>query len=81
VAQVARALTIGPRVGLTATDLRVITAHKFAVRPILDRYPAFVVDSEGRWHLGVATAMPRGSSGEAADARAAQTPRLLRRDE
>lgn len=31
---------------------------KFAVQPILDAYPAFVPDEEGRWHLGVPARLP-----------------------
>jgi hypothetical protein len=58
VAQVARALAIGPRTGLTPIELRAITSCKFAVRPILDAYPAFVADEDGRWHLGIPAEMP-----------------------
>jgi hypothetical protein len=58
VAQVARALAIGPRGGLTPAELRAITGYKFAVRPILDAHPAFVPDEESRWHLGIPAAMP-----------------------
>lgn len=58
IAQVARALAIGPRSGLTVTELRAITGYFFAVRPILDAHPAFVSDEEGRWHLGVPATLP-----------------------
>jgi hypothetical protein len=53
VALVARALAIAPPDGLTPAELRAITGYAFAVRPILDCCPAFVVDDEGRWHLGL----------------------------
>lgn len=58
VAQVARALAIAPRSGLTPAELRAITGYRFAVRPILDAYPAFVCDAEGRWHLGIPATLP-----------------------
>ena len=58
VALVARALAIAPRSGLTVAELRAITGYKFAVRPVLDAYPAFVPDEDGRWHLGIPAAMP-----------------------
>ena len=61
VARVARALAIAPNSGLTAAELRAITSHSFAVRPILEAYPAFVCDETGRWHLGV----PGGMLGRA----------------
>lgn len=58
VAQVARALAIGPPKGLTIQDLRQITGHRFAVRPIVDAHPAFVEDDHRRWHLGQSARMP-----------------------
>jgi hypothetical protein len=58
VALVARALAIGPRGGLTVAELRAITGYAFAVRPILDAYPAFVADEDGRWHLGIPATVP-----------------------
>lgn len=58
VALVARALAIGPLGGLTPDDLRAITGHRFAVRPILEAHPAFVRDEAGRWHLGVPAVLP-----------------------
>ena len=58
VAQVARALAIAPRSGLTPAEVRAITGYRFAVRPILGAYPAFVADANGRWHLGVQARMP-----------------------
>ena len=60
VAQVARALAIGPRGGLTPAELRAITGYAFAVRPILENYPAFVPDEGGRWHLGIPATLPAG---------------------
>lgn len=54
----ARALAIGPRSGLTVAELRGITGYKFAVRPILDAYPAFVPGEKGRWHLGIPATPP-----------------------
>jgi hypothetical protein len=58
VAEVARALAIAPRSGLTPAELRAITGYKYAVRPILDAYPAFVRDEDGRWHLGIPARLP-----------------------
>ena len=75
VALVARALAIGPRSGLTPAELRAITGYKFAVRPILDAYPAFVRDEEGRWHLGIPAAMPHGPDQRAIENRAGE-PRM-----
>jgi hypothetical protein len=57
-ALVARTLSIAPPAGLTVRDLRQITGHRFAVRPILEAHPAFVSDEEGRWNLGVPAEMP-----------------------
>ncbi len=55
---IARTLAIGPRPGLTPSEIREITGHRFAVRRILDAYPAFVRDADGRWHLGVPARFP-----------------------
>lgn len=58
VTDLARALAIaGPR-GLSALDLYHITGHRGAVVPILEAYPAFVSDREGRWHLGHPARLP-----------------------
>lgn len=58
VALVARALAIASPQGLTVQDLRQITGHRFAVRPIVEAHCAFVEDDHGRWHLGQSARMP-----------------------
>ena len=60
VAEVARALAIAPPRGLTASELRAITGYRFAVRPILDAYPAFVRDED---KLAGCSAPPRARPG------------------
>jgi hypothetical protein len=58
VTDVARALAIAEPDGLTASDLYHITGHRGRVVPILERYPAFVPDNDGRWHLGRPARLP-----------------------
>jgi hypothetical protein len=58
VATVARILSIAPPDGLSVAELRHITAQRFAIRPIVEGHPAFVVDENGRWHLGERARMP-----------------------
>jgi hypothetical protein len=58
VALLARTLSIAPPAGLTVQELRQITGHRFAVRPIVEAHSAFVVDENGRWHLGHPARVP-----------------------
>ena len=58
VATVARILSIAPPDGLSVAELRQITSQRLAIRPIVEGHPAFVVDENGRWHLGERARMP-----------------------
>jgi hypothetical protein len=55
-AALARHLAIAPDAGLSAAELVAITGR--SAKLILEVYPAFVIDKQGRWHLGQPASLP-----------------------